>query len=89
MNSSAVIDRFEEGLAVILMKEGDTKLVIPRKKLPKGAREGHWLRIEFEDEISEENVVKITIDEEETKQARIRIRAKLDRLRRGDHLGEE
>jgi hypothetical protein len=89
MKTSAVIDRFEEGMAVILMKEGDAKLVIPRKNLPRGAREGHWLIIEFEGVVSEDYVISIIVDEEETRNARLRIREKLERLRRGDHLGEE
>jgi hypothetical protein len=89
MKTSAVIDRFEEGFAVILVKEGDKKLIFPKKQLPKGAREGHWLQIEFEGELSEDTVSSITIDQEETLNAKRRIAEKLDRLRKGDHLGEE
>lgn len=89
MKTSAVVDRFEEGYAVLLFKDGDIKLVIPRKKLPKGTREGHWLFIEFEGEVSEDTIVNIAFDEEETRNARLRIIEKLERLRRGDHLGDE
>jgi hypothetical protein len=89
MKTSAIIDRFEEGFAVILLKEGDAKLVLERKKLPKKAKEGHWLLIDFEGEFTEENIVDISIDEDETRNARIRIREKLEKLRRGDHLEEE
>jgi hypothetical protein len=89
MKTSAVVDRFEEGYAILLFKDGDIKLVIPRKKLPKGTREGHWLLIEFEGEVSEDTIVNIAFDEEETRNARLRIMEKLERLRRGDHLGDE
>jgi hypothetical protein len=89
MRVSAVLDRFEEGYAVILLNEGNKKLVIPKNRLPKSAREGHWLLIEFEGQVSEETLLNISVDKEETLNAKRRIAEKLDRLRRGDHFGDE
>jgi hypothetical protein len=47
MIRKAVIDRFEEEYAVLLLDQGEEKLVILRSQLPQGAREGHWLQITF------------------------------------------
>ena len=77
----AVIDRFEEGFAVLLMGDDERQIEVPRAVLPRGAREGHWLRIELDGE----QVLSATIDEEETARTQARIADKLARLRRGEH----
>ena len=82
MMEKAVIDRFEEGQAVLLVGEQERKLVVPRKSLPKGAKEGQWLKVELDGE----RLVSAAIDQEETARARQRIAEKLERLRRGEHL---
>ncbi|MFO7918425.1 MAG: DUF3006 family protein [Anaerolineae bacterium] len=82
MTEKAVIDRFEEGWAVLLIGEEERRVDVPREELPSGAREGHWLRVELDGE----QIVGVEIDEEETAQARERIDDKLARLRRGEHL---
>ena len=38
---SAFIDRIEGSMAVLLI--GDTEKVIPKRQLPRGAKEGMWL----------------------------------------------
>lgn len=81
MTKKAVIDRFEEEWAVLLIGEEERHVDVPREELPPGAQEGHWLRVELDDQ----QVVRIEIDEEETAQARGRIGDKLARLRRGEH----
>lgn len=94
MNVKAVIDRFEEEYAVLLLKDGEEKLIIPRESLPERAKEGHWLRLELEERRTEEGdsydsrpyVTGIELDEEETAVVKKRISDKLARLRRGDHL---
>jgi len=82
MIEKAVIDRFEEGRAVLLVGEKEKKVIVPRKSLPRGAREGHWLKVEFE----RGELMSAAIDEEETAKTRQRIAEKLERLRRGEHL---
>ena len=82
MIEKAVIDRFEEDIAVLLVGEKERQVVVPRKSLPRGVKEGHWLKINIE----EESLVSAAIDEEETARTKQRIAEKLERLRRGDHL---
>ncbi len=78
----AVIDRFEYGWAVLLVGDEERRVNVPRKALPRGAREGHWLQVELEGD----QFVGATIDREETARARQRIADKLEQLRRGEHL---
>ena len=82
MIEKAVIDRFEEEQTVLLVGDDERQVVVPRKSLPKGAREGHWLKIELEGN----KVLSATMDQEETARARQRIAEKLERLGRGEHL---
>ena len=82
MSIKAVIDRFEGKQAVLFVGEENRPLIVPRKSLPKGAREGVWLQLE----IAGEQIVSAKIDAEETERARQRIAEKLERLRRGEHL---
>jgi len=82
MAEKAVIDRFEGNMAVLSLKDGQEQLVIPRKTLPHGVKEGHWLQVEVVDG----KLVSAIIDEEETAKAKQRIAEKLEKLRRGDHL---
>ena len=81
MKTKAVIDRFEGDKAVLLVGEEQDALVVPRAKLPKGVKEGHWLKVDVEDD----RVLSAEIDEEETSRAKERINEKLARLRRGEH----
>ncbi len=83
MIEKAVIDRFEGDWAVLLVGDREKKLVVPRTRLPRGAREGQWLKVELDDEGKLQRAV---VDEEETARARQRIAEKLDRMRRGEHL---
>lgn len=81
MMIKATIDRFEENMAVLILEQGDVRRDVPRELLPAGAQEGQHVLIDFD----EEQISKIVLDEDETTQARERIQAKLERLRRGDH----
>ena len=78
----AVIDRFEDGWAVLLVGDEARLLNVPRKLLPRGAREGHWLKVEIEGD----QLVSAAIDRDETARAKQRVTEKLERLRRGEHL---
>lgn len=82
MIEKAVIDRFEESQAVLLVGEQERKLIVSRKDLPRGAKEGSWLKIELEGE----RLLSAMIDEDETVRAKQRIADKLERLKRGEHL---
>jgi hypothetical protein len=81
-NQIAVIDRFEGNTAVLLVGDERQVLNILRHTLPAGAREGMWLNITLEGGM----VTQAALDEDATEAARQRIKEKLDRLRRGDHL---
>ena len=81
MKMKAVIDRFEADKAVLLVGEEQDALVVPRKSLPQGVKEGHWLKVDVEDD----RVLSAEIDEEETARAKERIKEKLAKLRRGEH----
>ena len=74
----AVVDRFEGDKAVILVGQEQEQLVVDRRQLPAGTREGHWLCTEVRDDV----LISAELDEEETARAKARIAAKLDTLRR-------
>ena len=82
MNEKAVVDRFEEDKAVLLVGDKEEQMVVERTLLPPATREGHWLRVEIRDGV----LVRAEFDEEETEKARARIASKLDELRRGEYL---
>lgn len=44
----AVIDRFEGEYAVVLFGDEEIQVDVPRKLLPKGAKEGSWMNVNFE-----------------------------------------
>lgn len=80
-SEKAAIDRFEGEWAVLLLGTKGTVINVRRDVLPRRAREGQWLHVEFEDD----EIVSARIDLEETRRVRKRIEAKLDKLRRGEH----
>ena len=82
MIEKAVIDRFEENMAVLLVGDKERQVIVPRKSLPAGVKEGHWLKVELDGEKLDSAI----IDEEETAKVKQRIMTKLERLRRGEHL---
>ena len=79
---SAVIDRFEGDYAILFIAGSDESLSVRRDELPAGANEGDYLKIELEDG----EVIQAERDVQTTEEARRRIQAKRDRLRRGNHL---
>ena len=62
------------------MGEKERKLEVPRRSLPRGVKEGHWLQVEIEGD----QLVSATIDEGATAKAKQRVREK---LRKGEQLG--
>ena len=65
----AVIDRFEGTLGVVLFGDDEVKVNIPKKLLPKGAKEGSWLK------------VSIDLDIGGTKKQEEKIKSKLEKLK--------
>ncbi len=49
----AVIDRLEGDHAVVLFGDKEIKADIHKKLLPRGAREGSWLKVSFELDVEE------------------------------------
>jgi hypothetical protein len=82
MKTKAVIDRFEGNKAVLSVGEENKQMIVLRKSLPKGIREGVWLQVEIEGD----KLISAVIDEEETARIKERIAEKLEQLRRGDQL---
>jgi hypothetical protein len=64
----AVVDRFENGYAVLLLGEEEIELVVAREFLPQEAREGSWLKVRFE------------VDWEETKKQEAKVKGLLKKL---------
>jgi hypothetical protein len=81
MKTKAVIDRFEGDKAVLLVVEEQDRLVVLKSFLPKGAKEGDWLKVDVEDD----RVLSVAIDSDKTATAKSRIADKLAKLRRGEH----
>ncbi|MBE3575981.1 MAG: DUF3006 domain-containing protein [Firmicutes bacterium] len=79
---SAVVDRLERDaggrwLAVVLVGEKEQEFVLPRARLPKGAREGSWLQVRLDGGA----IGPIRLDPAATAAARERVAAKLAKLR--------
>lgn len=79
---SAVIDRFEGKWAVIFLQEDQKPINVRLADLPSGVKEGDYLQIEMQGS----EVIQAEIDPDARTEAEVRIQAKLERLRRGDHL---
>lgn len=74
-----VIDRIEDGRIAVIFLEDDLKRYdLPVSLLPAEAREGDWLRLA----ISDDKVIKIEINKDETDKRRKRITEKFLRLRK-------
>jgi len=65
----AVVDRFENDDAVMFFGNDEQQVIIPRKMLPEGTREGSWLKITFE------------LDSEGENNQRARVQNLLDKLK--------
>ncbi|MGI6113658.1 MAG: DUF3006 domain-containing protein [Mahellales bacterium] len=65
----AVVDRIENGQAVVLFGDDEIKVDIPVRFLPEGIKEGNILRVEF------------TIDKEAERKQREKISQLLDSLK--------
>lgn len=80
MKVKAVVERFEGDKSVILLGGREKQLVVARRELPPGTKEGQRLKVNIENGV----LVAAELDEEETATAKRRIAAKLAALRRQD-----
>lgn len=68
-----MIDRIVDGaMAVLLLGEEQTQVLVPVETLPVGSAEGLWLLIRIEDGV----VIEAELDDEKTEEIRGRIQAK-------------
>lgn len=74
----AVVDRVEEGLAVLLIGDEEHELTVPIEELPEGASPGVWLRVTLENGA----LTDAEVDAETTQARRARIHEKMQRLLR-------
>jgi hypothetical protein len=65
--------------AVLLLGEDEEEVVIPCSMLPRGAKEGDWVKVER----LEGAITRVEMDPEETAKTKARISAKLESLRSG------
>lgn len=84
MLEKASVDRFEGKWAVLLVGDPARLVNVPRSSLPRRVREGYWLLVEFDND----RLLSAVVDHEEMKRTKKRIREKLEKLRRGEHLTE-
>ncbi|HEY8418279.1 MAG TPA: DUF3006 domain-containing protein [Limnochordales bacterium] len=73
----AVVDRFVDGFAVLLVGAAEIERLVPRAALPRKAREGTWLKTAWDGE----QLLAAEVDHIATQQARARVADKLARLR--------
>ncbi|MEY3072745.1 MAG: hypothetical protein RLZZ353_941 [Actinomycetota bacterium] len=77
-DDAAVLDRIEDGVAVLLVGPAEAEVTVPAAVLPTGAREGDWFRLG------------LTPDPALTEARRADLAARLDevrRTRRGGRFG--
>jgi len=86
-DDKAVFERVTDNqLAVLLVGSEQRELHVPIDRLPRGAQPGHWLQVT----ISGQELVKATIDAEQTERVAAHISNQLDLLRkRGSRLRPE
>lgn len=76
-----VLDRIENGYAIILIESNKEELIIPVNQLPAGSSAGTWFSISIENE----QVTQLTIDQKTTLQKRQtaeQLRNKLNQLKK-------
>ncbi|MEO9364111.1 MAG: DUF3006 domain-containing protein [Nitrososphaera sp.] len=79
----ASLDRFEGNYAVVYSDDG-RKFDIARALLPKRTRQGARLKLTISS--GNDEVTSVSIDREGEKELKKRIREKLERIKRGEHL---
>ena len=77
MYKKAVIENITEDKAVLLIGEKEEEKIISMNELPKGVNVGDWLQLIFDNG----QIIKITVDKEETEKVKERIKEKMKKLR--------
>jgi hypothetical protein len=80
----ASLDRFEGDYAVVYSDDG-RKFDIARKSLPKRTRQGARLKLILENS-DDDKVISVSIDNEGQEELKKKIREKLKKIKRGEHL---
>ena len=76
MTERAVIDRVEDGLAVLLVGTDEKEVVVRLRDLPEGSGPGVWLRVNLDGE----RLTHAEVDSETTRVRKSRIQQTLNRL---------
>ena len=76
MTERAVIDRVEDGLAVLLVGTDEKEVVASLRDLPEGSGPGVWLRVTLDGE----RLTHADVDTETTRVRKSRIQQTLNRL---------
>ncbi len=80
MITKAVLDRFEEDKAVLMVGDAEDLYVVPRTLLPANVKEGQRLQVDLADDV----ICSVSIDTAATSAAQESIAEKLRRLREED-----
>jgi hypothetical protein len=80
--TNAVIDRFEDDLAVLFVGDEQKPMMIKRSALPHGVKDGTWLQITVVNGV----VTQAVINQSKTDEMAKTIAEKMERLRRGEQL---
>jgi hypothetical protein len=85
-----VVDSIEDGIAALERASGErrTLLHLPAEWLPRGAREGDWLRVSVSGAGKGPRTIVLAPDAEATRAARAEVEAQVERLRAGDPGGD-
>ena len=78
----ASLDRFEGDYAIVYSDDG-RKFDVARTLLPKRARQGARLKLRISEN---DKVTSVSIDREGEKELKKKIKEKLERIKRGEHL---
>ncbi|HEX6561966.1 MAG TPA: DUF3006 domain-containing protein [Nitrososphaera sp.] len=78
----ASLDRFEGDYAIVYSDDG-RKFDVARTLLPKRARQGARLKLTISEN---DKVASVSIDREGEKELKKKIKEKLERIKRGEHL---
>ncbi|GAJ99748.1 DUF3006 domain-containing protein [Geomicrobium sp. JCM 19055] len=74
----AVLDRIEDGIAVLLVGKNEQEYHVKENELPQGASDGVVLDVQ----ITNDQIVDIAINHEETADQKARISAKMNQLKK-------